>query len=275
MQLTGICSDVVWALKPEFGQPTGRMAQGRGELPCVAQGCTKQEMIPGLYQIYCCSIWAQLTNMLVVHQSSGAGERNARMPFFPSPGGVPCVTNTLTDVPFPGAGYHSACPHYSKKRKERTKVLRPCLPSHWMQKLRRDGVTNQAWCQVHGVSRVCPFLQSISGTTGSLLVTFSAGDIWYLQHMGMPSSYLPYLFLLQIPQNVLKNNWITANQIVIFSHCTSITELILKRFHAYSGFSHCSISKISFFLKGWLVALISMCFLWLLWVWSVWNSGAE
>lgn len=52
----------------------------------------------------------------------------------------------------------------------------------------------------------------------------------------MPSSYLPYLFLLQIIQNVLKNNWIT-NQVVIFSHCTSITELILKIFHACSGFS--------------------------------------
>lgn len=48
---------------------------------------------------------------------------------------------------------------------------------------------------------------------------------------------LPYLFLLQIWQKVLKNNWITANQTVIFSHSTTITELILKRVHAYSGFS--------------------------------------
>lgn len=129
--------------------------------------------------------------------------------------------------------HHSACPHYSKKREERGEVSGLCVPSpHWMQKLRRDGVTHSGWCQVHGVNRVCPFLHSLNGTTGSLLVTFS--ELQYLQHTGMPSSYLPYLLLLQITQNVLKNNWITANQIVMFSHCTRFTELILKRFHAYS-----------------------------------------
>lgn len=77
---------------------------------------------------------------------------------YSSPRGFFCATNTLTT--FHVLEQASSClSHHSKNREERTEFLRLPLPSpHWMQKPRRDGVTNRAWCQTDRVDRLYPIL---------------------------------------------------------------------------------------------------------------------
>lgn len=104
MQIIWVCCDVVSALSPQE-----RWHRDRVDNPvCHRAAHTKQEKIPGLYCIYCFSVRAQLTSMLCVSSTARAEEwcwgEECQNAFFPSPGGVLCVTNTLPVVPFPGAG---------------------------------------------------------------------------------------------------------------------------------------------------------------------------
>lgn len=68
----------------EFGQPTGQTAQGRGELPCMAQGCPHQTgNDPWSVFDLLLQCLVQLTNMLVVQPEQWCWGEECQNAFFP------------------------------------------------------------------------------------------------------------------------------------------------------------------------------------------------